>query len=108
MRKIYSWQKLGENYHRVTADLHFNGELIATDLAYTNNQDESARELTSYIHLYSTNSDVYLLVIRDLRECSVFICEDKQDIRRHVEENVLYYRKASVESFFDNIKKLFE
>ena len=95
------------NYKEFRGDLHFVGRLIAHD--YDFEIDEAVSEQkTTFIHLYETEFDLFVLVIRDMHDYQMFLCDSQSEIHRLVGENVPYHRKHYIENFFSNVKTIFE
>ena len=88
-------------------DFNFNGKLIAHDYNFEMDEADSEQK-TTFIHLYETEFDLFVLVIRDLYDYQIYLCDDHSEIRRIVSETVPYYRKNNVETFFANVKEIFD
>ena len=102
----YKYKDLGHGWQKIKTNFHFTGDLICTDLSF-DCSPENARDMTLFIHLYSTLYDIYILVIRDMNKSQVYMCETKEEIITRVENTCTFASGYRVKQFCDNIDKLF-
>ena len=97
----------GYKWHGANADIEFNGKLVAIDNFHWLSE-ELMYSYLSYIYLYETPHDHYILVVVDMDKCNLFVCHDKEDIIANASSVVPYASKDRMETFIASVDEYFD